>query len=263
MIKQLLPFALLACVATQASAGVLNSSAPSAKTYPSIGEYLMPTGQEIALARTAAPANVSGQATIKVLTPKGFVVAEAGTNGFVCMVMRAFSAPTYTPAQFLDLVYDPSVRAPICFNSLAAKQVLPYYELRTDLALKGNAPDRIQAGVEEALRDGQASQADGSQLRVYVVRGTDPRTRHRPLAPAHDGVLARPRQRRPRQQRVRFSHCRNCPMTPGRPSLSWSSPSPRFGDQGALRFGGAAGETSAAPHTAAIIARRSAPKFPH
>jgi hypothetical protein len=29
------------------------------------------------------------------------------------MVMRAWSAPTYTPAQFRELVYDAKVRAPI------------------------------------------------------------------------------------------------------------------------------------------------------
>ena len=85
-----------------------------ARPYPPIGEYLMPQAAEIALAKSAAPANVSDRATIKVLTTAGFKVVHEGDNGFVCVVMRGFSAPTYTPAQFRDLTYDVSVRAPIC-----------------------------------------------------------------------------------------------------------------------------------------------------
>src|SRR5207248_6925260 len=106
-------------------------------TYPAVERYLMPHDAEIALARTAAPPNVSDRATVKVLTTSGFVVAQQGDNGNVCMVMRGFSAPTYTPAQFRDLVYDPTVRAPICFTAPAAKTAMPYYELRTRLALAG------------------------------------------------------------------------------------------------------------------------------
>ena len=122
---RLLPFSFaLAGVAT-AVAGAQSS------TYPPLDRYLMPRDAEMALARSAAPANVSDHATIKVLTKSGFAVAQQGDNGNVCLVMRGFSAPTYTPAQFRDLVYDPMVRAPICFTAPAAKVALPYYEMRT------------------------------------------------------------------------------------------------------------------------------------
>jgi len=114
--------------------------AQSAK-YPPINDYLMQQDAEVALARSAAQANISDPATIKVLTNSGFEVAYEGDDGFVCEVMRAFSAPTYTPAQFRILVYDVSVRAPICFNPQAAREVLPYYELRTKLAMEGDDPD--------------------------------------------------------------------------------------------------------------------------
>ena len=63
---------------------------------------------------------VTARATIKVLTSSGYQVAQKGDNGFVCVVMRGWSAPTFTPAQFRDLVYDTRVRAPICFNPVAA-----------------------------------------------------------------------------------------------------------------------------------------------
>src|SRR4029450_600429 len=45
------------------------------KKYPPISDYMMEQGAEIALARSAAPDNVSGPATVKVLTPQG---VEAG-----------------------------------------------------------------------------------------------------------------------------------------------------------------------------------------
>src|SRR5262245_48261911 len=92
--------------------------------YPPIEEYLMPEADEIALAKSAAPANFSDRATIKVLTKSGYKVVHQGDNGSVCIVMRGFSAPTYTPVQFRNLVYDASVRAPICFTPPAVRATL-------------------------------------------------------------------------------------------------------------------------------------------
>src|SRR6266436_4814387 len=112
------------------SFGVARTVAQDTK-YPPVSEYLMPQDAEIALAKSAAPANISGRATIKVLTASGYQVAHEGDSGFVCIVMRAWSAPTYTPAQFRNLGYDATVRAPICFKPAASRTVMPYYELRT------------------------------------------------------------------------------------------------------------------------------------
>src|SRR5688572_18379234 len=124
------------------------------RKYPPLDAYLMPRDAEVALARSAAPANISGPATIKVLTKAGYETVHAGANGFVCLVLRGWSAPTYTPAAFRDLVYDPAVRAPICFNPEAARGVMPYYELRTKLGMEGKGPDEIADGVEAALATG-------------------------------------------------------------------------------------------------------------
>src|SRR6266446_6055452 len=128
--------------------------------YPPIEQYLMPQPDEIALAKTAAPANISERATIKVLTRSGFEVAQQGDNGSVCMVMRGFSAPTYTPVQFRDLVYDPTVRAPICFTAVAARTVMPYYELRTKLGLEGRNPNEIAERVAVAYARGELPKRD-------------------------------------------------------------------------------------------------------
>lgn len=132
-----------------------------ARKYPPIEQYLMPEAPEIALAKSAAAASISDRATIKVLTTSGFKVVHQGDNGFVCMVMRGFSAPTYTPAPFRDLVYDPSVRAPICFNPQAVREVLPYYELRTKLAMQGKDPEEITKSVEAAYARGELPKREG------------------------------------------------------------------------------------------------------
>jgi hypothetical protein len=138
----------------------LGSAHAQSPKYPSIEEYLIHQAKEIALAKSGAPANISGRATIKVLTRSGYEVAEQGDNGSVCMVMRGFSAPTYTPAPFRNLVYDASVRAPICFMPLAAREVLPCYELRTKLAMQGKNPDEIAEGVQAAHARGELPRRD-------------------------------------------------------------------------------------------------------
>jgi len=144
--------------ATATSAGAQQSK------YPPVERYLMPRDAEIALARTGAPAGISAHATVKVLTKNGFTVAQQGDNGNVCMVMRGFSAPTYTPAQFRDLVYDPAIHAPICFTAPAAKTALPYYEMRTNLALAGKDPDQIAAALKTAYASGALPHRDAATI---------------------------------------------------------------------------------------------------
>ena len=146
-----LKFVLFLLLISFAAIGV---TAQEAK-YPPLSEYLMPQDAETALAKSAAPDNISGRATIKVLTPSGFRVVHEGDNGFVCMVMRGFAAPTYTPPQLRDLVYDAALRAPICFDPSAARTVMPFYELRTKLGMEGKAPEQIAAGLQAAYARGE------------------------------------------------------------------------------------------------------------
>ena len=129
--------------------------------YPPLASYLMPQDEEIALAKSAAPPSVSDRATVKVLTKSGYEIARRGDNGSVCIVMRGFSAPTYTPAQFRDIVYDSSILAPICFSEPAVRMVLPFYELRTRLAMDGKTPDQIADGLQEAYVKGKLPRRDG------------------------------------------------------------------------------------------------------
>ena len=142
--------------------GITAAPAAAQGKYPPIAEYLMPRDAEVALARSAAPSAVSDRATVKVLTASGYEVARNGDNGVVCIVMRGFSAPTYTPAAFRALVYDPTVHAPICFAAPAVRTVLPYYELRTKLAIAGRNPDQIADGLQAAYVKGELPHRDGT-----------------------------------------------------------------------------------------------------
>jgi len=152
------PIALAALVlATAISASAAHAQSTK---YPPLRDYLMPRDSEIALAKTAAPKNIASRATIEILTSSGFTRVHDGDNGFVCVVMRGWSAPTYTPAQFRDFVYDATIRAPICFDSVAAKSVLPYYKLRTALGMQGKAPEQIAEGVHAAYASGKLSKRD-------------------------------------------------------------------------------------------------------
>ena len=142
------------------SFGALGVAAQEAK-YPPSSEYLMPQDAEIALAKSAAPDNISGRATVKVLTASGFQVVHDGDNGFVCMVMRGSAGPTFTPAQLRNLVYDAKLRAPICFNPQASETVMPYYELRNKLAMESKTPDEITQAIQAAHSKGELPKRDG------------------------------------------------------------------------------------------------------
>jgi hypothetical protein len=113
-------------------------------TYPSmapIEQYLMDRTAEIALARTAAPESISGDAEVLVLGRHGFETAVKGKNGFVCIVERS-----WTSAHGADF-WNPKVRTPICWNAAAARSVLLRNIKRTELILAG----RTQAQVDEAI----------------------------------------------------------------------------------------------------------------
>src|ERR1700716_682676 len=101
-----------------------------AQSSPPLGEYMMDQPAEVALAESAAPESISGRATIKVLTASGYKAVAQGDNGFVCMVLRGWAAPTFSPIPLRQLVYDAKLRAPICFDPVAVRTVLPYQELR-------------------------------------------------------------------------------------------------------------------------------------
>jgi len=129
--------------------------------YPPFSEYMMASDAEVALARSAAPDQVSAHATIKILTASGYQVAAQGDSGFVCMVLRGWSAPTFTPAQSREGVYYAKLRAPICFDPIATRTLLPYQELRAKLGMEGKDPDAIAREVATAYARGELPKMEG------------------------------------------------------------------------------------------------------
>lgn len=138
----------------------LTASAKDPK-YPPFDAYMMPKADEIAFARSAAPASISDRATIKVLTKSGYEVASKGDNGFVCIVMRGWSAIAFTQADSRKLAYDTSIQAPICFDPVGSRIILPAEEMRAQLGLQGMEPDAIPGELAMAYVLGKLPKIDG------------------------------------------------------------------------------------------------------
>jgi hypothetical protein len=118
----------------------------AAQKSPDLAPYLIPDrGAEVALARTAAPANVSDSATVLVLTRTGFVEAAKGTNGFTCLVARSFNGSFSDPA-----FWSPKVRAPHCLNPAASRTVLLEMKKRDEWIMSGVSVTDIAARTKAA-----------------------------------------------------------------------------------------------------------------
>ena len=112
-----------------------------------VDEYMIADqNSEIALARSAAPASISGGAEVMVLGRSGFTAAVKGTNGFLCLVERGWGAATDEPE-----FWNPKVRSPICFNRAAAQTFAPIFLLKTKLVLEGKSKTEILAETSAAL----------------------------------------------------------------------------------------------------------------
>jgi hypothetical protein len=112
-----------------------------------LDRYLIPDEKaEIALARSAAPASISGAADVMVLRRSGYVIAAKGSNGFVCIVERSWGKATDDPE-----FWNSKVRAPHCFNPAASKTFLPIFLKKTELVLAGKSKAQILAATTSAL----------------------------------------------------------------------------------------------------------------
>jgi hypothetical protein len=105
------------------------AQAQDAKTpYPSmapIDQYLIgDRNDEIAMARSAAPEAIAGDAKVLVLARHGYETAIKGKNGFVCLVERSWMSPFDSPE-----FWNPKLRGPICFNPPAARR---YQDVRPE-----------------------------------------------------------------------------------------------------------------------------------
>jgi hypothetical protein len=118
--------------------------------YPTMaprGQYMMADrNAEIALARTAAPESISRDAEVMVLGEHGYETAVKGTNGFVCMVERSWTAGINDPD-----FWNPKLRGPICFNPAAARTYLPLTIRKTELVLAGQSKAQMFESIKVSL----------------------------------------------------------------------------------------------------------------
>lgn len=138
------PF-LAALAAVAAATSILSpieaSAQASAPPLDALEPFLLTTALETALARSAAPPSVADHADLYLLGREGFERVSIGTNGFTCLVERAW--------------HDAEVHAPICYNPVAVEYVLPVRLFEAERASLGHARAEIGAQVRDAYATGR------------------------------------------------------------------------------------------------------------
>jgi len=146
------------------------AAAQGATPYPAmapVGDYLMADRDaEIALARSAAPPSVSGDAEVLVLGPQGYVSAAPGKNGFVCVVSRAWFSGFHD-----DGFWNPKERGPICYNPEAARSVLPTFLTRTTWALSGVSLPEMLKRTQAAMAAGKIPVPETGSMTFMLSKG--------------------------------------------------------------------------------------------
>jgi hypothetical protein len=139
-------FALLILLNTASYAHAQDANTPYPAMAP-LQQYLMSdVNAEIALARSAAPQSIAHDADVMVLGRRGYVTAVHGTNGFVCIVERGWTAPIDNPD-----FWNPKLRGPICLNPPAARTYLPITIKKTELVLAGQSKAQMFASLQPAF----------------------------------------------------------------------------------------------------------------
>jgi hypothetical protein len=151
--------------------GIEQGRAQSSKTaYPNMApldQYLMADrNAEIALARSAAPDAISGDARILILGRHGYETAVEGKNGFVCVVERGWMSPSDAPE-----FWNPKLRGPICFNPPAARSVLPTTYKRTEMVLAGRSKAEIVDGNKAAFEKGELPPLEPGAMSYMLSKG--------------------------------------------------------------------------------------------
>jgi hypothetical protein len=128
------------------SIGLLSSSGATqglAQELPKVYDASVPRGRQIALAESAAPAEVSSKATVYILGPKGDEKVREGTNGFSCFVGRHFVKPTETSVE------------PACFDAEGSRTILLVYLRQEELRSSGKSEAEIKADVANGYKEGR------------------------------------------------------------------------------------------------------------
>lgn len=165
-------FTLLAVLGTsQQVAAQGTQKADGAAPYPkmaSVDQYLMTNrDEEIALARSAAPASISRDATVLVLGRNGYETAIEGKNGFVCVVGRSWTGPFDWPE-----FWNPKIRAADCLNPQAARAIVPIFHLRAKLAMAGRSKAEMLSAVKAAYEKKQLPELESGAMDFMMSKSS-------------------------------------------------------------------------------------------
>jgi hypothetical protein len=146
------------------------AGAAAGNAYPEmapLGQYRGPGGaEEAALARSAAPPSIAGEAQVLVLGARGYETAAAGHNGFVCLVERSW-ANEFDDAEF----WNPKIRGPICYNAAAARSVLPAYLKRTEWLLAGAGKAELLSRTKAAVAAKEITTPEAGAMSYMLSKG--------------------------------------------------------------------------------------------
>jgi hypothetical protein len=157
---------LLLLLAMTGPARAQDGKEAASATKAPIEQYHMASrSEEIALARSAAPVSIAGDAEILVLGDRGYETAVKGKNGFVCLVERSWFASFSDP-----VFWNARIRGPDCLNPAAASSVLPVNLERTQWVLAGLSKDEMIARTKSSAAAHQAP-APGSMGYMMSKQG--------------------------------------------------------------------------------------------
>lgn len=118
-------------------------------------KYQLDVEQEIVIAKSAAPKGLTDDATVWVLTEKGYTRKRNGENGFHCLVLRPWSAPFDSPDRVSTMQSWEDLLAPICYDAMAAKGNMQEQFFRARLFLEGKSLDQIREATFSAYARGE------------------------------------------------------------------------------------------------------------
>jgi hypothetical protein len=153
---------VMLCTSCQAHSQAAQSAYP--KMAPA-EQYMMQRDAEITLARTAAPDSISRDADVFVLGPHGYESAVKGKNGFVCVVLRSWTAPAGDPN-----FWNPKLRGPACFNAAGARSYLPIVYKKTDWVLSGQSAEQMFASVKSSFAKKELSAMEPGSMCYMMSR---------------------------------------------------------------------------------------------
>jgi hypothetical protein len=115
-------------------------------------DFALSREEKIKLAESAAPAEISGRATVYVLERTGYIRAREGTNGFTCFVDRQ----------------APANLEPTCFDAEGSATTFLTRLFVEDQRAKGKSEVAINAALVEDYRTGRFK-APGKPGIVYMM----------------------------------------------------------------------------------------------